>query len=289
MILVVGATGSVGREAVRLLAEREIPVRALVHTPEKRSLVAGPWVETVLGDLRDPRTLESALEGVSKTLLISPLSPHLVELQTNFISSAKRADNIHVVKLSGLATSLDSPVISGNWHAQVEKKLLDSGLPFTFLRPPFFMQNVLGFAPPVAANRSFESSMKESPVAMIDLRDVASIAVAALTEEWHKNQAYAISGPQSLSFRQVAAEISRAIGKKVTYRTITREKEREQLLAKGMPAWHVDLVQQFHQALGEGMASEVGLTAEWFTEKKARTLSELIRENEDRFKAQAHR
>jgi uncharacterized protein YbjT (DUF2867 family) len=287
MILVVGATGSVGREAVRQLAEREIPVRALVHSPEKQSLVAAPWVETALGDLRDARTLDSALDGVSKALLISPLSPHLVELQSNFIGSARRAGRIHVVKLSGLATSLDSSVLSGRWHALVERQLEDSGLSFTFLRPPFFIQNLLGFALRIAAHGFFESSMKVTPVAMIDARDVASIAVAALTAGSHENRAYSVTGPQPLTLVDVALEISLVIGKKVEYRTATAEEEREQLLAKGMPEWHVELVQQFHQALGQGMASEVGLTAEWFTGKKPRTLSELIRENADRFKRNA--
>jgi len=279
MILVVGSTGAVGRQVVRELAEQKIPVRALVHSPEKEALIAGPDVETVLGDLRDGPTLDSALDGVSKAFLISPLNPHMVELQVNFILSAKRAGNIHVVKVSGLGTSLDSPITSGRWHAQVEKQLVDSGLPFTFLRPPFFMQNILAFAPQVARDGFFETSMKETPVAMIDVRDVASIAVAVLTTGGHANRSYAITGPQALSFVEVAAEISHAIGKQVTYRAVSAEKEREQLLRKGMPEWHIDLILQFHHALGAGLASEPGLTVERFSGRRPRTLAELLQEN----------
>jgi uncharacterized protein YbjT (DUF2867 family) len=285
MILVVGATGNVGGEAIRQLAERKIPVRAFVYSAEKQPCVFPSLVKTALGDLRDPRTLDSALEGVSKALLISNLSPHLVELQGNFIRSAQRAGGIHVVKLSGLATSLDSRVTSGRWHALVEKQLADSGLPFTFLRPFFFMQNILGAAPQIAREGFFESSLSEAPVAMIDFRDIASIAVAALTTDGHENKAYPITGPRPLSMVEVAREISHVIGRQVTYRTISAEEERKQLLAKGMPEWHVELIQQFHRALGEGMASQLGLTAEHFTGRKARALSELIRENVDRFRA----
>ena len=284
MILVVGATGNVGGEAVRQLAERRIPVRAFVYSSEKQPCGFPPLVETALGDLRDPRTIDPALEGVSKALLLSPLSPHLVELQSNFIRAARRAGRIHVVKLSGLATSLDSPVLSGRWHALVEKQLADSDLPYTFLRPFFFMQNILMSAPQIAREGFFESSMSETPVAMIDFRDIASIAVAAMTTDGHENQAYAITGPQPLSMVEVAREISRVIGREVTYRTASREEEKAQLLKKGMPEWHVDLVQQFHQALSAGMGSKVGLTAEQFTGKKPRTLAELVRENAARFK-----
>jgi uncharacterized protein YbjT (DUF2867 family) len=283
MILVVGATGNVGEEAVRQLAERAIPVRAFVHSAEKQTFVS-PLVETAMGDLRDPRTLEPALDGVSKALLISNLSPHLVELQGNFIRSAQRAGRIHVVKLSGLATSLNSPVTSGRWHALVEKHLADSGLPFTFLRPFFFMQNILGAAPQIARQGSFESSLSETPVAMIDFRDIASIAVAALTTDGHENKAYYVTGPQAFSMVEVAQEISRVIGRKVNYHTISAKEERKQLLVKGMPEWHVELIQQFRLALNTGMASTVGFTAEWFTGRKARTLTDLIRENVERFR-----
>lgn len=286
MILVVGATGNVGKEAVTQLAERKVPVRAFVYSSEKQPYGLPALVETVLGDLRDPTTLGPALDGVSKALLISNLSPHLVELQGNFIGSAQKEGRVHVVKLSGLATSLDSPVTSGRWHALVEKQLTDSGLPFTFLRPFFFMQNILVSAPRIAREGLFESSLSDdAPVAMIDFRDIASIAVAALTGDGHENKAYTITGPQSLSMGEVAREISRMIGRHVTYRTISAEEERKQLLTTGMPGWHVELIQQFHRALSAGMASEIGLTAENFTGGKARTLADLVRENMERFRA----
>lgn len=279
MILVIGATGRVGGEAVRLLAGRRAPVRAFVYTPEVQSLGGSLPAEIAPGDLRDPETLAAALEGVTKALLISPLEPDLAELQRGFVRAARVSGKIHVVKLSGLATSLDSPVLSGRWHALVERELEDSGLPFTFLRPHFFMQNVLGFAPMVAREGRFESSLTEAPIAMIDFRDIASIAVAVLTTGGHENKGYTITGPQALSMPEVAQEISRVIGREVAYRTIGREEEKAQLLRKGMPEWHVDLVQQFHETLSAGAASRVQLTAEWFAGGEARTLTGLIREN----------
>lgn len=283
MILVVGATGNVGREAIRQLAARKIPVRAFVHGAMKKNLDFSPSVETVLGDLWDPQTIEPALAGISKALLISNLSPHIVELQGNFIRSAQKAGKTHLVKLSGLATFPDSPVTSGRWHAKIEQYIVDSGLPYTFLRPFFFMQNILDAASQIAREGFFESSLNEAPVAMIDFRDIASIAVAALTMDGHERKAYTITGPQALSMAEAAKKISGVIGKKVTYRTISEQKARRQLLAKGIPEWYVEIIQEARVAMSGGMASDICFTTERFTGEKARTLTDLIRENVERF------
>jgi uncharacterized protein YbjT (DUF2867 family) len=121
MILITGATGRVGGAALMQLCSRGVPVRALIRNPEKATAVAGPGIETVIGDLRHPGSLDAALEGVTAALLVSPLDPHQVELQGNFIDAAKRAGQIHIVKISGLGTALDSPVRSGRWQRYNQK------------------------------------------------------------------------------------------------------------------------------------------------------------------------
>lgn len=284
MILVVGATGNVGKDAIRLLVEKKAAVRALIHRSESRAIINAYGIETVIGDLCDPRTLNPAVDGVRKALLISPLDPRQIEMQGNFVKVILRAGNIHVVKLSGLATSLDSPIKSGRWHAITEKEIERSGLPYTFLRPPFFMQNILAFGQAISKNGFFESSMRDSPIAMIDARDVASIAVQVLTSEEHLNKIYNITGPEALSFRDVAEIISGAIGKPVAYHVIEPDEEKFRLINKGMPEWHVDLMLEFHRFLGEGFASEVKNTFEEITGKPPRRFAEFVREHASMFK-----
>src|ERR687887_722965 len=181
MILITGATGRAGGATLTHLCSKGVPVRALVRNAAKAALVAGPQVETVIGDLAQPRSLESALDGVTSALLVSPLDPRQVELQGNFIDAAKRAGRVHVVKISGLGTALDSPVRSGRWHAQTEMHLAESGLPFTHLRPPFFMQNVLRFAPTIRASGEFVGALKQGKVAMVDTHDIAAVAGGRLS------------------------------------------------------------------------------------------------------------
>jgi len=283
MILIVGATGTVGSEAIRRLSSLNIPVRALIHRPDKAVSINAPGVETVVGDLDHLESLERALDGIDRAFLISPLHQRQVELQGNFVKAAQRAGNIHVVKLSGLGTSLDSPILSGRWHAQTEKQLIDSGLPYTFLRPPFFMQNTLSLAPSIAKNGFFESCIKDGRVAMVDARDIAAVAVAVLTKEGHRDKVYPVTGPEALSYNDVAEKISRVIGKAVNYRFMPPENERSQLLKKGIPEWHVDLIVQFHTALSEGLASEAVDTIEVLTGKLPRSFDQFAREHADVF------
>lgn len=279
MILITGATGRIGGATLRQLTNRGVPVRALLRNPGKAAAVAGPGVETVIGDLAQPRSLEAALEGVTSALLVSPLDPHQVELQGNFIDAAKRAGRVHVVKISGLGTALDSPVRSGRWHAQTEKHLEDSGLPFTHLRPPFFMQNILRFAPTIRAGGEFVGALNQGKVAMIDVDDIAAVAATVLTASGHAGRAYTLTGPEALSYQGVAEKLSRSLGRPVTYKNIPLEAMRERLLASGMPEWHVDVQVDFSTALGAGHASTVTDTVEAVTGKPPRTFEQFIREH----------
>jgi uncharacterized protein YbjT (DUF2867 family) len=283
MILITGATGRVGGATLKQLSTRGMPVRALVRNAEKAALVAGPLVEPVIGDLAQPRSLESALDGITAALLVSPLNPHQVELQGNFIDAAKRAGRAHVVKISGLGTALDSSVRSGRWHAQTEKHVEDSGLPFTHLRPPFFMQNILRFAPTIRASGEFVGSLGQGKVAMIDVDDIAAVAATALTTDAHAGKVYVLTGPEALSYSDVAERLSRILGRTVTYKDVPLAVMQERLLASGMPEWHVDVQVDFSTALSAGHASAVTNTVEAVTGRPARTLEQFIREHVVRF------
>ena len=279
MILITGATGRIGGATLKQLSTRGLPVRALVRSAEKAALVAKARVETVIGDLAQPRSLEPALDGVTAALLVSPLDPSQVELQGGFIEAAKRASRPHVVKISGLGTALDSSVRSGRWHAQTEKHLEESGLPYTHLRPPFFMQNILRFAPTIRAHGEFTGSLGQGKVAMIDVEDIAAVAASALTTTAHVGKVYTLTGPEALSYGDVAEKLARILVRPVIYRDVPLALTRERLIASGMPAWHVDVQMDFNTALSAGLAATVTDTVEAVTGRPARPLERFIREH----------
>jgi uncharacterized protein YbjT (DUF2867 family) len=239
VILVTGATGLVGGAVVRQLAAQGVAVRALVRSREKAAEIAGSTVETVVGDFGRPETLGPALQGVTRALLISHHDVRQVELQGNFVEAARQAGPVHVVKLSGLATAPGSPSQSGRWHAETEARIRDAGLPWTFLHPPYFMQNLLRAAPAIAAHGVLTAAMKDGRIAMVDARDVAAVAVAALTAPGHEGQTYVVTGPEALSHAMVAAILSEAIGRTITYRDIELDALRQQLVSGGAPPWLV--------------------------------------------------
>lgn len=289
MILVIGATGEVGSEVIRQLVPLRVPVRALLRNPQKASSLVNLGVEPVLGDLERPETLEMALEGVTRALLLSPVHPRQVELQGNFVEAARRADQAHIVKISGLGTALDSPVRSGRWHAQTEKQIEDAGLPFTFLRPLVFMQNLLRSASSIATQGVIVSAARTSRLAMIDVRDVAAVAVTTLTQDGHAGQVYTLTGPEALSYPEIAGKLSRILGKPVTCKEVSPLLFRQQLLEAGLPEWLVEVRMDFNTAFLEGRASTVTDTVERVTGKPPRTFEQFVRDYASRFQSSSDR
>jgi uncharacterized protein YbjT (DUF2867 family) len=279
MILIIGATGLVGSAAVEQLRGYGVPVRALVRSAEKAAMLAAPGVETVVGDLAHPHSLDAALKGVSRVLLISPLDPCQVKLQGNVVEAARRVGPVHIVKLSGLGTALDSPLRSGRWHAQTEQHIAEAGLPFTSLHPPFFMQNLLRSATAIATLGVLTAAMQTEKIAMVDARDVAAVAVAALTADGHVGKTYTITGPEALSFQTVAQKLTLATGKRVTYQDVSLDTMRQQLVITGIPSWLVEVRMEFATALRDGYAAAVTDTVHTVTGQPPRTFDTFAQEH----------
>jgi uncharacterized protein YbjT (DUF2867 family) len=284
VILVTGATGLVGGAVVRQLTAQGVPVRALVRSSEKAAALAGPTVETVVGDFAQPQTLGPALKGVTSALLVSHHDVRQVELQGNFVEAARRAGGVHVVKLSGLATAPDSPSQSGRWHAETEAQIRAAGLPWTFLHPPYFMQNLLRAAPAIAAHGVLTAAMKDGRIAMVDARDVAAVAVAALTTPGHEGQTYVVTGPEALSHARVAAILSDVVGRPITYRDIDLDAYRKQLVGGGAPPWLVEVRMEFTSVLRGGFAEAVTDAVLRTTGVPPRTLAAFAAEHAARFR-----
>lgn len=164
----------------------------------------------------------------------------LVEQETNFIEAAKRAGVRHIVKYSARGADVNAAANVTRWHGQTEKLLEESGIAYTHLRPIFFMQNLLSFANSIAKEGTFALPLKDAKIAVTDVRDIAAVAVAALTEPGHEGKTYIITGAEALSMYEIADKLSAAIGKKVTYIDIEPEAFKQGLIADGVPEWYAD-------------------------------------------------
>ena len=251
-ILVVGGTGNVGREVVARLLEAGVPVRALVRSLKRAAGVLGEGVELVKGDLDDLTTLGPALQGVEKVFVCSPADPLLPERERRLAHAAAAAGARHLVKVSMLIAAADSPIHAAQWHAESEAAIEGAGLGFTFLQPQFYLQNLLGFAPGIVAEGTISAPMGEGRVSMVDVRDVADVAARVLLDEGHIGQRYLITGPESVTFGELAARLSAGIGREVSYIPADGEETRAAMVEAGVPTWFVDDLVGLYRFYAEG-------------------------------------
>lgn len=217
MILVTGATGLVGREVSRQLAGAGHDVRVLVRDPP-RAADLGSRVEVVTGDLGQPHTLPSALAGVDSVFLLSGGGPETPLHEANVGLAAAKAGVRHVVKLSIIGAEYGFDDLVSTWHLAAERTLRQiaarPGAPtWTFLRPGEFSSNARLWAEPIKAKDTVFWAQTQPKVAVVDPRDVAAAAVAALTTPGHEGRTYRISGPEALSVEDRVATLGAALGR----------------------------------------------------------------------------
>ena len=205
MIGVLGATGRVGGEVARLLADRPVEARALVRDPD--AAASSVPLPAVRCDLRDPRSARAALDGVSRLFLLTPGGPDQDLLEATAAEAARAAGVEHVVKVSGGAASLGPNGVTATAvaHWRSEQRLEASGLGCTSLRPSMFQQGVLDLPRP--ANRLLLAPLGRAPIAMVDLRDVAACAVAVLLDPAPRPGAWQLTGPRAVTLDDVAAAL----------------------------------------------------------------------------------
>ncbi len=238
MILVVGATGTIGKYVVTGLKAKGEEVRAMVHNPEKApSAGREPGVEYVTGDLEKPESVVAALQGAEKAFLLSPEDPRMAELHGKFAAAAKDAGLRHLVRLSILPANPDAPLPLAKWHGEADRLVMQSGVPYTILRPASFMQNFLRSAGTIASEGVIYGAMGDGKVGHIDAKDIADVAVMVLTSEGHEGQIYPLTGPESLSMAEVASRLSASLGKTIKYVNVSPDEAKSGMMAMGMPDW----------------------------------------------------
>ena len=255
-ILVTGATGKVGSEAVRVLRRGGTPVRALVRSAARAEQLAAVGAEIAEGDLAAPSSIDAAMAGVTSVILVSPGDP---VQEKNVIDSAVRAGVAHVVKVTSDATP-DSPIARRRWHAEIETALIASGLGYTLLRSNAYMQNFLALAPAIARTHSFGSSTGAGRIGLVDARDVGAVAAEiAASPAGHVGQTYWLTGPELISYPEAAGILSEVLGRPISYRLTTFEDDKQAMIMAGIPE---PVAQMNAQAFGLVSAGD----AAWLSE-----------------------
>jgi uncharacterized protein YbjT (DUF2867 family) len=285
-ILVTGATGTLGSEVVRQLssATPAVNIKAALHSAQsiKKVKEEGDRVEVVLIDYNKPETLKEALNQVDKLFLLTPDVPNAHELASNLVIEAKKAGIRHIVKQSVMGADLEADVGTMRLHRQAEKIIEKSGIPFTFLRPNEFMQNFINFhSPSIKNNNAFYLPLEDAKVSLVDVRDIAAVAVKSLTEgrnDKHDNKTYLITGPEAQSYHQAAEILSNATDKKISYVNISEEEARGAMKEMGMSDWIINTISELYDYFRKGNASQVSSAVEEVTGKKPISFSQFAKD-----------
>src|SRR3984957_372639 len=286
MILITGATGKNGVEILKRLPGRGERVRAMVRKlGDAKTSTSHPAIEFVEGDFDNPESLRKALKDVQRAFLVTNSSDRVEERQLRFVHLAREAGVKHIVYLSQLHAATDSPLRFLRYHAAVEEALRASGMSFTHLRPNLYMQGLLMIGKSIASEGRFFAPAGEAKVSVVDVRDIASVAVAALTQGKHEGKTYNITGPEALSHREMAEVLSQKLDRPITFVDLPEEEFRNALRSMQMPDWQADgLIEDFgHYRRGGG--SGVSSVVQESTGKAPHTFAQFAHDYREHFMA----
>jgi uncharacterized protein YbjT (DUF2867 family) len=282
-ILVIGARSTIGSALIEeLLARRETP-RALIPLDQDGELHFPESVDMVAGELADPASLVEAMQGVDRVFLLSEPTPDEVRLNSNAIRVAKGMGIRLLVRCSTLGANPSSPAVLIRDHGQSDRYLEQSRLPYVILRPNRLLQSVVETTiPSIDADGRFAVNAGSARISMVDARDVAAAAATVLTEPGHEGRRYDVTGPEALSYGEVARRLARAIGWPTTYVDTADDAMRKALRASGMDEWRAtaeaELFAEYRRGGAFGYASAVTETVERLTGRAPRTLDDVIEE-----------
>lgn len=237
MIVVSGATGTIGSDLIRALSARGVEARALSRDPARGEDL--PGIAWARADLADRGSLGPALEGAKTLFLLTGNTGDMVRLQKNAIRAAAEAGVSRVVKLSALGATDHSKSVIGLWHWVAERALRESGLAWTVLRPHHFTQNLLDQRASIVEEGVVRSPAGEGRIPFIDTRDIAAVAAEVLLGRGHEGETYTLTGPEAISYREATRILSGVLGRELAYVPESDDDAWARMRAEGKPTWLV--------------------------------------------------
>ena len=284
MILVTGATGNVGAAVVAELTAKREPVRAFVRDEKRAREFLGASVELARGDFEDTASIARALDGVDAVFLSSADQPNKVAHETAVIEAARAAGIHKIVKASTIGAEAGSPIPPFDWHGQIEDNLRASAIPSVVLHSYFYMTNLLASAEPVRQTGKLFAPLGEARIAMIDPRDTGAVGAAALVTDSYDGKILDLSGPESVTYEQIANELSSAAGRTVEFVNIPDEAARQTFVQMGLPGWLLAHFDHLFPLLRSGVVAQPTDTVRAVTGREPRSFATWARDHAAAFR-----
>ena len=280
VILVTGATGQVGYHLMEELADAGAETTAMVRVEAKAADLPGS-PQHVVASLDDPPSAE-VLQAFDRVFLLSPAHEGQVELETLFIDALVAAGHRpHVVKiaLDGFQDP-DSDVRFMRTHRQIAVHLDATGLPVTYLAPSLFMENLLEAADTIRDQGTIFAPAGQGRIGFVAASDVARVAARILTDDGsgHEDQTYVLTGPEALSYADVAARVSAVFAREVDYDDLAEALAKEQMQASGLSPWQVDGNLELFEWIRHGATDSVTSTVRDLTGENPQAIEDWLSE-----------
>lgn len=278
MICITGASGTLGSEIIRQLESAGTPFRAAYFSKEKAEAARAKGIDVVLIDYNRPELLRAAFEGCQNLFLLGPNALNQTRLELNAVEAAKAARVRHIVKQSVMGASAEAYSLA-KVHGPVEKAIESTGMAWTFLRPNSFMQNSVTFmGETIRAESAFYSASGQARISHVDVRDVAAVAVQALTKPNHEGKAYTLTGPEALTYDEMAIELSKVLGRPIRHINLTPSDLKSGMLAEGMSEEIAERMLDLERYFREDQASAITSDIRQVTGRDARRFAQYARE-----------
>jgi NAD(P)H dehydrogenase (quinone) len=285
MILVTGATGQVGYHLLEALADAGVDAAAMVRVPAKAADLPGS-PKYLVATLDGPPSAQ-ILQTFDRIFLLSPAHEEQVELELIFIDALVAAGHRpHVVKVA--ADGFQDPGCNVPFmrnHRLIAVHLEATGLPVTYLAASMHMENLLEAAATIRDQGAIFAPAGQGAVGFVAASDIAQAAAQVLTSDGHEDQTYVLTGPEALTYAEVAARISAVFARQVDYEDMPEQVAREQMLASGQSAWQAEATIELFDWIRNGGADTVTSSVRDLTGNDARTLVDWLGEQRAAFLA----
>jgi uncharacterized protein YbjT (DUF2867 family) len=278
MICITGASGTVSSELIKELELAKTPFRAAYFSNKKAEAARANGIDAVIIDYNRPETLRAAFQGCDTLFLLGPNALNQTQLELNAVEAAKAVGVRHIVKQSVMGAA-DEAFSLALVHRPVEKAIASSGMTWTFLRPNSFMQNVVTFmGKTIKAESAFYSASGEAKISHVDVRDIAAVAVKGLTEPTHIRKVYTLTGPEALTYDEIANELSTVLGRPIHHISLSPSDMKHGMLAEGMPEALADRMLDLERYFREGQASRITPDIKQVTGRNPRRFAQYARD-----------
>ena len=285
MILITGATGKTGSATAKSLGEKGETFRALIRNEEKKEGLESLGGEVVIGSIENTEVVNQSMQGVKTVLVLLPNSESQLALEKQRVDSAKQAGVERIVKMSSIEATPDATSPIPKLHLESEEYIKQSGLAWTMIKPNFYMQNLLASAGTIKEQGKIFLPMGDGKTGMIDTTDVGKVLAKVLSEDGHESMNHEITGPEILSFYEVAEIFSQVLGKQVDYVDVPMDAYKETLGQFLTNQWHLDAVIDLFKGIAEGGIEDKTDTFNELMGETPKSLSQFLAENSFIFKS----